>query len=183
MGGPRPAPAGRGRPRWLTRRPLPRALPGSRSRLPVAPRSSRGSRAPRAMPERDQALALAGHFGDNLRRVRRREDLSQEGGEACLLRRTEIGLLEQGERVCRIDTLIRRAGAMAVRRGSCSTGSPGSPAPNQTEPSALDTDDGDGIMRVRGRSPGPSPRAASACPSRPCPAATRRARRGRRRWR
>jgi transcriptional regulator with XRE-family HTH domain len=67
------------------------------------------------MPERDQASAVAGRFGENLRRIRRREGLSQEQLAArASLHRTEIGLLEHGERVCRADTLIRLAGAMAV---------------------------------------------------------------------
>jgi transcriptional regulator with XRE-family HTH domain len=70
------------------------------------------------MPERDEALAVAGRFGENLRRVRRREDLSQERlAKRASLHRTEIGLLEKGERVCRIDTLVRLAGAMAVPPG------------------------------------------------------------------
>ena len=67
------------------------------------------------MPEREHALAVAERFGRNLRRVRKREDLSQEGlGRRASIHRTEISLLEKGERVCRIDTLIRLAGAMAV---------------------------------------------------------------------
>jgi transcriptional regulator with XRE-family HTH domain len=54
-------------------------------------------------------------FGGNLRRVRRREGLSQEQlASRASLHRTEIGRLERGERVCRIDTLVRLAGAMAV---------------------------------------------------------------------
>lgn len=56
----------------------------------------------------------------NLRRVRRREDL--EPGGAWLARRaglhrTEIVLLEHGERVPRIDTLIRLADSMVVPPG------------------------------------------------------------------
>lgn len=70
------------------------------------------------MPERDEALAVAGRFGENLRHVRKREDLSQERlARRASLHRTEIGLLEKGGRVCRIDTLIRLAGAMAVPAG------------------------------------------------------------------
>jgi transcriptional regulator with XRE-family HTH domain len=70
------------------------------------------------MPDRDQILAVAERFGENLRRVRRREDLSQERlARRASLQRTEIGLLEKGERVSRIDTLIRLAGAMAVPPG------------------------------------------------------------------
>ncbi|MBA3865410.1 MAG: helix-turn-helix transcriptional regulator [Solirubrobacterales bacterium] len=61
---------------------------------------------------------VAGRFGENLRRVRRREGLSQEQLAArSSLQRTEIGRLDNGERVCRIDTLIRLAGAMAVPPG------------------------------------------------------------------
>jgi transcriptional regulator with XRE-family HTH domain len=70
------------------------------------------------MAERGRTVALAERFGKNLRRVRNREDLSQEQlGRLASLHRTEIGLLEKGERVCRIDTLIRLAGAMAVPPG------------------------------------------------------------------
>jgi transcriptional regulator with XRE-family HTH domain len=70
------------------------------------------------MPERDQVLAVAERFGENLRRVRKREDLSQERlARRASLHRTEIGLLEKGGRVCRIDTLIRLAGAMGVPPG------------------------------------------------------------------
>ncbi len=61
---------------------------------------------------------VADRFGENLRRVRRREHLSQEQLAArASLHRTEIGLLEHGERVCRIDTLIQLAGAMGVAPG------------------------------------------------------------------
>jgi transcriptional regulator with XRE-family HTH domain len=70
------------------------------------------------MPQRRSDRAVAERFGRNLRRVRRREDLSQERlGSRAGLHRTEIGRLEHGERVCRIDTLIRLAGAMAVPPG------------------------------------------------------------------
>ncbi len=47
------------------------------------------------MTEREQALAVAERFGWNLRRVRRREDLSQERlARRASLHRTEIGKLE-----------------------------------------------------------------------------------------
>lgn len=70
------------------------------------------------MTEPTQVVVVAERFGKNLRRVRNREDLSQEQlGRRASLHRTEIGLLEKGERVCRIDTLIRLAGAMAVPPG------------------------------------------------------------------
>lgn len=55
-------------------------------------------------------------FGENLRRVRRREGLSQEElGDRSGLHRTEVGILERQCRCCRIDTLVRLAGGMAVR--------------------------------------------------------------------
>jgi transcriptional regulator with XRE-family HTH domain len=64
---------------------------------------------------RTSSAPVAGRFGENLRRIRRREGLSQERlGKRASLHHTEIGLLERGERTCRIDTLIRIAGAMAV---------------------------------------------------------------------
>jgi transcriptional regulator with XRE-family HTH domain len=61
---------------------------------------------------------VAERFGENLRRVRRREGLSQEQlAVRASLHRTEVGKLERAGRVCRIDTLIRLAGAMAVPPG------------------------------------------------------------------
>lgn len=65
-----------------------------------------------------QVHGVAERFGDNLRRVRRREGLSQEALAArASLHRTEIGKLENTERVPRIDTLIQLAGAMEVAPG------------------------------------------------------------------
>ena len=62
--------------------------------------------------------AVAARFGENLRRCRRRAGLSQEElGVRASLHRTEIGLLENGMRVARIDTLIQLAGAMAISPG------------------------------------------------------------------
>jgi transcriptional regulator with XRE-family HTH domain len=59
--------------------------------------------------------AVAARFGQNLVRCRRRADLSQEElGARASLHRTEIGMLEHGMRVARIDTLVQLAGAMAI---------------------------------------------------------------------
>ncbi len=61
------------------------------------------------------ASSVALRFGRNLAAARRRAGLSQE--EAAIrasLHRTEIGLLERGERTPRIDTAIRLAGALGV---------------------------------------------------------------------
>ncbi len=58
---------------------------------------------------------VAERFGQNLLRCRRRAGLSQEElGQRAALHRTEIGMLEHGMRVARIDTAIRLAGAMAI---------------------------------------------------------------------
>lgn len=77
-----------------------------------------------------RSSAVAERFGENLRRVRRREGLSQEELSArASLHRTEIGRLEVGERACRIDTLIRLAGAMAVSPGELLDGIAWVPAP------------------------------------------------------
>lgn len=61
-------------------------------------------------------LGVARRFGDNLRRARKRADLSQEEvGHRASLHRTEIGLLERGARVPRIDTLVKLTAALGVR--------------------------------------------------------------------
>jgi transcriptional regulator with XRE-family HTH domain len=77
-----------------------------------------------------RSVAVAERFGSNLRRVRRREGLSQNKlAVGASLDRTEIGLLEHGRRVCRIDTLIRLAGAMAVPPAELLDGIAWVPAP------------------------------------------------------
>jgi ribosome-binding protein aMBF1 (putative translation factor) len=70
---------------------------------------------------RSEELAL--RFGQNLRRCRHEAGLSQEelGGRAAL-HRTEIGMLEHGQRVARIDTAIRLAGAMGIPPGDLLVG-------------------------------------------------------------
>jgi transcriptional regulator with XRE-family HTH domain len=82
------------------------------------------------MPKRRRDPAVAGRFGRNLRRVRRREGLSQE--ELAIragLHRTAVGLLERGGRVPRIDTLIRLAGAMEIPPGELLDGIDWIPGP------------------------------------------------------
>lgn len=55
------------------------------------------------------------HFGKRLRTCRSRADISQEVlGEMALLHRTEISLLERGEREPRLSTIIKLAGALEV---------------------------------------------------------------------
>jgi transcriptional regulator with XRE-family HTH domain len=57
----------------------------------------------------------ARRLGKNLWRARRRAGFSQEdlGALACL-HRTEIGMVENGERLPRIDTLMKLAAALEV---------------------------------------------------------------------
>jgi transcriptional regulator with XRE-family HTH domain len=61
---------------------------------------------------------IAARFGENLVRCRKRAGLSQEElGFRASLHRTEIGMLERGIRLARIDTLVKLAGAMGVEPG------------------------------------------------------------------
>jgi transcriptional regulator with XRE-family HTH domain len=59
--------------------------------------------------------AAAERLGRNVLKARRRAGLSQEelGAMACL-HRTEIGFVESGQRLPRVDTLIRLASALGV---------------------------------------------------------------------
>lgn len=55
-------------------------------------------------------------FGRNLFMARRRLSLSQqELGRRCSLHRTHIGFIEKGERLPRIDTLVKLAAGVEVR--------------------------------------------------------------------
>lgn len=66
---------------------------------------------------------VARRFGDNLRRYRRKAQLSQEEvASLASLHRTEIGLLERGERVPGIDTVIKVAAAVSVPPGDLLAG-------------------------------------------------------------
>ena len=57
-------------------------------------------------------------FAANLRACRKRAGLSQEAlGFRASLHRTEIGLLERGARVPRIDTVIKLASALNIPSG------------------------------------------------------------------
>lgn len=60
-------------------------------------------------------VAVAERFGENLVQARRRAGFSQEElGFCASLHRTEIGMLERGVRLPRIDTLAKLAGALGV---------------------------------------------------------------------
>jgi transcriptional regulator with XRE-family HTH domain len=67
------------------------------------------------MARHEDSYPLAKRFGKTLFLARRRACLSQE--ELALyaaLHRTEIGHLENGRRVARIDTLVKLAGVLEV---------------------------------------------------------------------
>jgi transcriptional regulator with XRE-family HTH domain len=60
-------------------------------------------------------MDLATRLGRNLARCRKRAKLSQEElADLAALHRTEIGLVERGDRIPRVDTLVKLAGALAV---------------------------------------------------------------------
>jgi transcriptional regulator with XRE-family HTH domain len=60
-------------------------------------------------------IDVAARFGDNLARLRRSADLSQEElSVRASLHRTEISQLERGLRVARVDTLIKLTGSLEV---------------------------------------------------------------------
>jgi transcriptional regulator with XRE-family HTH domain len=61
------------------------------------------------------AEGVAARFGRNLVRARRAAGISQEElGFRASLHRTEIGMLERGVRLARIDTLVKLADALDV---------------------------------------------------------------------
>ena len=63
-------------------------------------------------------MSIAERFAENVTIFRRRAGISQEElGFRASLHRTEIGELERGVRVPRIDTLIKLAGALSVPPG------------------------------------------------------------------
>lgn len=65
------------------------------------------------MPEQRNPIAV--QFGRNLARVRKQAGHSQEAlAVMASLHRTEIGLLERGERMPRIDTAIKLASALGI---------------------------------------------------------------------
>jgi transcriptional regulator with XRE-family HTH domain len=60
-------------------------------------------------------MSVAAQFAKNMKRLRRRADLTQEElSFRASLHRTEIGLLERGLRIPRIDTLAKLAGALGI---------------------------------------------------------------------
>ncbi len=63
-------------------------------------------------------MSVARQFGANLSRLRERSGVTQEElAFRASLHRTEIGLLERGGRIPKIDTLAKLAGALEVEPG------------------------------------------------------------------
>lgn len=78
---------------------------------------------------------VARQFGENLRRARRKAGLSQEKlGFHSELHRTEIGLLERGARIPRIDTLVKIASALEIAPDELIAGMEWTPGGTHTEP-------------------------------------------------
>lgn len=72
---------------------------------------------------------VAARFGENLRRIRKAADISQEElGLLCSLHRTEVGLLERGARTPRIDTIIKLATGLEVAPAALIVGITWNPA-------------------------------------------------------
>lgn len=60
-------------------------------------------------------MDVAAQFGDNLVRVRKSADMSQdELSVRASVHRTEISQLERGLRIARIDTLVKISGSLEV---------------------------------------------------------------------
>jgi transcriptional regulator with XRE-family HTH domain len=61
-------------------------------------------------------MDVAERFADNVYKARKRAGLTQEDlGFVAGLHRTEVGLLERGSRVPRIDTLVKVASGLGVK--------------------------------------------------------------------
>jgi transcriptional regulator with XRE-family HTH domain len=66
----------------------------------------------------DATVDVAANFGRNLAECRKRAKLSQEElAVRASLHRTAVGQLERGERVARVDTLIKLAGSLGIPPG------------------------------------------------------------------
>ena len=77
--------------------------------------SCRRNTACMSLDGRIRSEEVAVRFGRNLWRCRRRASMSQEElGARAGLHRTEIGMLEHGTRLARVDTLMKLAGSLSV---------------------------------------------------------------------
>lgn len=88
--------------------------------------------------QKDATVDIAANFGRNLARCRKRAKLSQEElAVRASLHRTAVGQLERGERVARVDTLIKLAGSLGIPPGELLDGmgwAPGGTTMGQFEP-------------------------------------------------
>jgi transcriptional regulator with XRE-family HTH domain len=79
--------------------------------------------------QNDGRMDVAAHFGRNLLHHRKQANLSQEElGVLASLHRTEVGQLEQGTRLARIDTLVKLASALSISPGDLLAGIAWNPA-------------------------------------------------------
>jgi transcriptional regulator with XRE-family HTH domain len=89
---------------------------------------------------------VAVRFGENLRRWRRRADFSQEQlGYRASLHRTEIGLLERGARMPRIDTIIKLATGLEIAPATLLAGITWEPGGVTPGAFAIDESDQSGV--------------------------------------
>lgn len=64
------------------------------------------------------SMDVAARFGDNLRRHRKRADLSQEETAVMAsLHRTAVGMIERGLRLPRADTVVKLAAVLEIEPG------------------------------------------------------------------
>ena len=71
-----------------------------------------------SLRQKNAQVDIATSFGKNLARCRKRAKLSQEElSVRASLHRTAVGQLERGERVARVDTLIKLAGSLGIPPG------------------------------------------------------------------
>jgi len=68
-------------------------------------------------------MEIAERFAANLVRLRRAAHLTQEElAERAAVHRTQIGLLEKGERLPRLETLVKLAGSLGVSTADLTDG-------------------------------------------------------------
>jgi transcriptional regulator with XRE-family HTH domain len=90
-------------------------------------------------------MTIAQRFGTNLIRARLAADLSQEElSFRASLHRTEIGLLERGARIPRIDTLAKLAGALEMPPAELLSGIRWKPG--ETHPGSFELPDQDATL-------------------------------------
>jgi transcriptional regulator with XRE-family HTH domain len=91
-----------------------------------------------------QTMDFGKHFGKNLAASRKEAGLSQEElGFRASLHRTEVGMLERGIRLPRIDTLVKVAGSLGVPPGDLLKGLEWSPRSATTGEFHFDDEDDD----------------------------------------